>query len=72
MLGGLNAERGKVGRDFGPFLRAPTPGETGGLRLREVVAMENCSSWFRLLAVAFSITDSLKLSHVYPSISFIA
>ena len=33
VLGGLNAERGKVGRalDFGPFLRAPTPGEGGNL-----------------------------------------
>lgn len=28
VLGGLNAERGKVGRDLG-FLRAPTPGEGG-------------------------------------------
>lgn len=28
--GGLKAERGSVGRDFGPLLRAPTPGEMGG------------------------------------------
>jgi len=30
LLGALKAERGNVGRDFGPFLRAPTPGEMGG------------------------------------------
>ena len=29
MLGGLKAESGRVGRDFGPLLRAPTPGEMG-------------------------------------------
>jgi hypothetical protein len=29
VLGALKAERGKVGRDFGPFLRAPTPGDLG-------------------------------------------
>jgi len=31
VLGALKAERGKVGRDLGPFLRAPTPGDMGGL-----------------------------------------
>lgn len=35
MLGGLKAERGRVGRDFGPLLRTPTPpgemGEMGGV-----------------------------------------
>lgn len=30
LSGGLKAERGSVGRDFGPLLRAPTPGEMGG------------------------------------------
>lgn len=34
VLGGLKAERGRVGRDFGPLLRTPTPpgemGEMGG------------------------------------------
>lgn len=29
VLGGLKAESGRVGRDFGPLLRAPTPGEMG-------------------------------------------
>jgi len=33
VLGGLKAESGRVGRDFGPLLRAPTPGETGGVLL---------------------------------------
>jgi len=33
VFGGLNAERGKVGRDLGPFLRAPTPGEGGNLAM---------------------------------------
>ena len=35
VLGGLKAERGRVGRDFGPLLRTPTPpgemGEMGGV-----------------------------------------
>lgn len=31
VLGGLKAESGRVGRDFGPLLRAPTPGEMGGV-----------------------------------------
>lgn len=31
VLGGLKTESGRVGRDFGPLLRAPTPGEMGGV-----------------------------------------
>ena len=38
VLGGLKAERGRVGRDFGPLLRAPTPGETGGVPVRVAIA----------------------------------
>ncbi len=33
VLGALKAEGGRVGRDFGPLLRTPTPGEAGGLVL---------------------------------------
>jgi len=40
VLGGLKADNGKVGRDLGPFLRAPTPGDMGGLgRVAIVVAV---------------------------------
>ncbi len=39
--GGLKAESGRVGRDFGPLLRAPTPGEMGGVvRVAIVIAGE--------------------------------
>jgi hypothetical protein len=33
VLGALKAEGGRVGRDFGPLLRTPTPGEAGGFVL---------------------------------------
>lgn len=43
VLGGLKADGGKVGRDFGFFLRAPTPGEMGTLGVVEmVVVIDRC------------------------------
>jgi hypothetical protein len=39
VLGGLKTESGRVGRDFGPRLRAPTPGEMGGV-LRVVIIVQ--------------------------------
>jgi hypothetical protein len=42
VLGGLKADSGNVGRDFKPFLRAPTPtagvGETGGLGIVAMIS----------------------------------
>jgi hypothetical protein len=45
VLGGLKAESGRVGRDLGPLLRAPTPGEMGGVLRGGVVRVAIIARW---------------------------
>lgn len=61
VLGGLNAERGKVGRDLGPFLRAPTPGEGGNLAM-------NDDNFEKQLKVGLS-SSPFVAPHKFPRIS---
>jgi len=56
VLGALKAERGKVGRDLGPFLRAPTPGEMGRLAIKVVAGA--------MLSTRLSYIFDVSLSHV--------
>ena len=59
VLGGLKAESGRVGRDFGPLLRAPTPGETGGVLVSGVlvrVAMDEMAEQRRLFQILCPLT----------------
>jgi hypothetical protein len=69
--GGLKAESGRVGRDFGPLLRAPTPGEMGGgvMGLMGVVRVAIIARviWMELIsstAFASFKYSVLLLSHV--------
>ena len=68
VLGALKAERGNVGRDLGPFLRAPTPtpGDMGGLgrlaMIRVVGVLKlDCRDVSRLHRFQMPM---LKVSHV--------
>ena len=65
VLGALKAERGKVGRDFGPFLRAPTPGEMGGLG-RLAIRDATVATCHHL---SFKYPMVKWLSHVYTACS---
>ena len=63
MLGALKAERGNVGRDLGPFLRAPTPGDMGGLgrlsmMIRVAVLSWNVATCPLSVAIAFNNSNT--------------
>jgi hypothetical protein len=63
VLGALKAERGKVGRDLGPFLRAPTPGEMGRLG-RLAIKVEVVAGVIALdLTYPFD-SNTFEISHV--------
>lgn len=70
VLGGLKAESGRVGRDFGPLLRAPTPGEIGGvLLIGELATVAMDERWPSGVA-SFQILCPLTLSHVVRTAFF--
>ena len=64
VLGGLKAESGRVGRDFGPLLRAPTPGETGGVLLIGELARVAMDEMAERLSSLFKYSVLFTLSHV--------
>lgn len=46
LLGGVNADSGRRGRDLGPLRRAPTPGEGRGGGIEELIVRSDKLRWW--------------------------
>jgi hypothetical protein len=66
VLGALKAERGNVGRDLGPFLRAPTPGDMGGLGMLSMMIRVSWTVATCPLSVAIAFNNSNTDPQSFP------